>query len=387
MTEQQLPEGWQMVKFGDIAKHISKRVEPSETDLEIYVGLEHLDPDSLKIKRHGTPSDVEGQKLLVKKGQIIFGKRRAYQRKVAVADWDCICSAHAMVLEADPKNVIPEFLPFFMLSDDFMSRAISISEGSLSPTIKWKVLENQVFKIPKRHTQEKLVNVLKKIFEVESFIEETEICAQLVNELLSNELMVTQGSSAGWKLIKARDVCELITKGASPRWQGFEYTNNGALFVTSENVLHKEVDISSPKFIPHEFSEKNLKRSQLKRGDILVNIVGASIGRCALWDGSYEKANVNQAVALLRPTNAVDPRWLLAQFYSSRGQAYFGLNKVDNARPNLSLKSLSEFDFYLPPKEKQIQIMNAIDQLPKKELRQKRMSIREIFNSVVNSAE
>ncbi|WNK57682.1 restriction endonuclease subunit S [Pantoea agglomerans] len=387
MTEQQLPEGWQMVKFGDIAKHISKRVEPSETDLEIYVGLEHLDPDSLKIKRHGTPSDVEGQKLLVKKGQIIFGKRRAYQRKVAVADWDCICSAHAMVLEADPKNIIPEFLPFFMLSDDFMSRAISISEGSLSPTIKWKSLENQVFKIPRRHAQEKLLNVLKKIFEVESFIEETEICAQLVNELVSNDLMVTQGSSAGWKFIKARDVCELITKGASPRWQGFEYTNNGALFVTSENVLHKEVDISSPKFIPHEFSEKNLKRSQLKRGDILVNIVGASIGRCALWDGSYEKANVNQAVALLRPTNAVDPRWLLAQFYSSRGQAYFGLNKVDNARPNLSLKSLSEFEFYLPPKEKQIQIMNAIDQLPKKELRQKRMSIREIFNSVVNSAE
>ena len=79
MTEQQLPEGWQMVKFGDIAKHISKRVEPSETDLEIYVGLEHLDPDSLKIKRHGMPSDVEGQKLLVKRGQIIFGKRRAYQ--------------------------------------------------------------------------------------------------------------------------------------------------------------------------------------------------------------------------------------------------------------------------------------------------------------------
>ncbi|ECR6876217.1 restriction endonuclease subunit S, partial [Salmonella enterica] len=143
MTEQQLPEGWQMVKFGDIAKHISKRVEPSETDLEIYVGLEHLDPDSLKIKRHGTPSDVEGQKLLVKKGQIIFGKRRAYQRKVAVADWDCICSAHAMVLEANPKYVIPDFLPYFMQSSTFMDRAVAISEGSLSPTIKWKVLASQ----------------------------------------------------------------------------------------------------------------------------------------------------------------------------------------------------------------------------------------------------
>ncbi|MBJ5740386.1 restriction endonuclease subunit S, partial [Salmonella enterica subsp. enterica serovar Agona] len=136
MTEQQLPEGWQMVKFGDIAKHISKRVEPSETDLKIYVGLEHLDPDSLKIKRHGVPADVEGQKLLVKKGQIIFGKRRAYQRKVAVADWDCICSAHAMVLEENSKMVIPGFLPFFMQSDIFMNRAVAISEGSLSPTIK-----------------------------------------------------------------------------------------------------------------------------------------------------------------------------------------------------------------------------------------------------------
>ena len=130
MTKQQLPEGWQMVKFGDIAKHISKRVEPSETDLEIYVGLEHLDPDSLKIKRHGVPSDVEGQKLLVKKGQIIFCKRRAYQRKVAVADWDCICSTDAMVLEANPDNVIPEFLPFFMQSDEFVNRVIAHSEGS-----------------------------------------------------------------------------------------------------------------------------------------------------------------------------------------------------------------------------------------------------------------
>ncbi|HCR62339.1 MAG TPA: restriction endonuclease subunit S [Serratia liquefaciens] len=161
MTEQKLPEGWQMVKFGDIAKNISKRVEPSETDLEIYVGLEHLDPDSLKIKRHGVPSDVEGQKLLAKKGQIIFGKRRAYLRKVAVADWDCICSAHAMVLEANSAKVIPEFLPFFMQSDVFMSRAIAISEGSLSPTIKWKTLATQSFLFPDINHQEEMLKTLQ----------------------------------------------------------------------------------------------------------------------------------------------------------------------------------------------------------------------------------
>lgn len=171
MTEQQSAEGWQMVKFGDIAKHISKRVEPSKTDLEVYVGLEHLDPDNLKIKRHGVPSDVAGQKLLVKKGQIIFGKRRAYQRKVAVADCDCICSAHAMVLEANPDSVIPDFLPLFMQSDVFMNRAVTISEGSLSPTIKWKTLGNQSFPMPPFHEQRKLVSLSKKISSVSTSIE------------------------------------------------------------------------------------------------------------------------------------------------------------------------------------------------------------------------
>lgn len=384
MTEQKIPEGWQMVKFGDIAKHISKRVEPTETDLKVYVGLEHLDPDSLKIKRHGVPADVKGQKLLVKKGQIIFGKRRAYQRKVAVADWDCICSAHAMVLEANPENVIPNFLPYFMRSDEFMHRALAISEGSLSPTIKWKILANQDFLLPAKFTQERLLKALNKISEVESLIESVTISSKLVDNVLNNELLIKQGELNNWPIVKAGDVCELITKGASPRWQGFEYTPDGALFVTSENVLHKEIDIAAPKFIPHEFSEKNLKRSQLKKGDVLVNIVGASIGRCALWDGTYERANINQAVALLRPSNSVDPRWLLAQFYTSRGQAYFGLNKVDNARPNLSLKSLSEFKFYLPPMTIQVQIMDSIELIPKAELERKRKAVRDILNSTTN---
>ncbi|WP_273818422.1 restriction endonuclease subunit S [Providencia rettgeri] len=200
MTEQQIPKGWQMVKFGDIAKHISKRVEPSETDLEIYVGLEHLDPDSLKIKRHGVPSDVEGQKLLVRKGQVIFGKRRAYQRKVAVADWDCICSAHAMVLEANPENVIPGFLPFFMQSDVFMNRAVAISEGSLSPTIKWKVLAEQEFLFPLKEQQSVLLNLLTKIERNFIVLDTTldshgQLVETIINEVLLSPEKIKQSST------------------------------------------------------------------------------------------------------------------------------------------------------------------------------------------------
>ncbi len=131
--------------------------------MEHYVGLEHLDPDSLKIRRWGTPDDVEATKLMFKKGDIIFGRRRAYQRKLGIAEFDGICSAHAMVLRAKPDVVNPEFLPFFMQSDLFMNRAVEISVGSLSPTINWKTMAVQEFALPPTEEQIRIVGLLREI--------------------------------------------------------------------------------------------------------------------------------------------------------------------------------------------------------------------------------
>jgi hypothetical protein len=127
---------WKRLAFGEFAHSVNERVEPSQGGDEIYVGLEHLDPQDLHIRRWGKGSDVIGTKLRFRKGDLIFG-RRAYQRKLAVAEFDGICSAHAMVVRAKPDVVLPEFLPFLMMSDRFMNRAVEISVGSLSPTINW----------------------------------------------------------------------------------------------------------------------------------------------------------------------------------------------------------------------------------------------------------
>jgi len=122
--------------------------------------LEHLDPDSLRIRRWGEPTDVESTKLRFQPGDIIFGKRRVYQRKVAVADFEGICSAHAMVLRPKPGAVLADFLPFFMQSDLFMERALSISVGSLSPTINWTALATEEFLLPLIQEQARLVEAL-----------------------------------------------------------------------------------------------------------------------------------------------------------------------------------------------------------------------------------
>lgn len=94
------------MRFDEIAENIGDRVNPAESDAERYVGLEHLDSDSQKIRRWGTPGDVIGQKLAFREGDIIFGRRRAYQRKLAVADFDGICSAHALVVRATEDDLL-----------------------------------------------------------------------------------------------------------------------------------------------------------------------------------------------------------------------------------------------------------------------------------------
>jgi restriction endonuclease S subunit len=155
-----LPAGWRTLRFDEFAKSIVERVNPGEADEDIYVGLEHLDPESLKIQRWGTPADVVGEKLRFRAGDVIFGRRRFYQRKVAVAEFDGICSAHAMVLRARDDVMLQSFLPFFLQSQTFFQRAMQISVGSLSPTINWRALARQEFVVPPLDEQQRIAEIL-----------------------------------------------------------------------------------------------------------------------------------------------------------------------------------------------------------------------------------
>jgi len=152
-------KGWKRLPFGAFAESVNERAEPSDAAEEIYVGLDHLDPQDVHIRRWGKGSDVIGTKLRFRKGDLIFGRRRAYQRKLAVAEFDGICSAHAMVVRAKPDVVLPEFLPFLMMSDGFMKRAVEISVGSLSPTINWKTLKIEEFALPPLAQQQRIAEI------------------------------------------------------------------------------------------------------------------------------------------------------------------------------------------------------------------------------------
>ncbi len=188
--------GWKTYRFDEIAKNISERVDPNNTNLEVYIGLEHIDPESIHIKRTGTPDDVDGQKLRCYPGDVIFGRRRAYQRKAAIATTDGFCSAHALVLRANPEVIDPRLFPFFLHSDAFMHRAVDISVGSLSPTINWGTIKHQEFMLPPKDQQAKLaelflvmdkviVNEGKVLNKIEVF--EKKHLSKLINDLNSKD--------------------------------------------------------------------------------------------------------------------------------------------------------------------------------------------------------
>lgn len=150
-------------RFDDIAINSTEKKKPVESDKEHYLGLEHLDSGTFKVSRFGSEVAPIGDKLIMKKGDVLFGKRRAYQKKVAIAPFDGIFSAHGMVLRPKEDVIYKNFFPLFIASDYFLDAAIKISVGSLSPTINWRDLKELKFNLPELDEQKKLAEVLWQI--------------------------------------------------------------------------------------------------------------------------------------------------------------------------------------------------------------------------------
>jgi type I restriction enzyme M protein len=166
-----------------------------------------------------------------------------------------------------------------------------------------------------------------------------------------------------WPQKTVGEVSAKITKGSSPNWQGVEYTSEdkGILFITSENVGMGELLLTKPKYVEQRFNEIEPK-SILQKGDVLTNIVGASIGRTAIFDRDVV-ANINQAVCLIRPdTDAADSRYLMYVLNSPEFIQKLLGNSVENARANVSMGVLGSLTVPVPDLETQRTIVAQIEE-------------------------
>lgn len=197
-------------KFSDLAYDITDKKMPEPGDERTYIGLEHLDSGSLAVTRWGGEIELKGQKLVMKKGDILFGRRNTYLRRAAIAPHDGIFSAHGMIFRPKIEVIDPDYFPFFIASDYFMNAAIRISVGSLSPTVNWKTLKELEFDIPTLEQQRESAKILKVANELK---ESYQALLLKTDDLVKSQFIEMFGrpgyDDKGWGLTTLGECCEL----------------------------------------------------------------------------------------------------------------------------------------------------------------------------------
>lgn len=147
-----------MVYFGDIAEERRETIKTKPENCPI-VGLEHITPGDIRLSDWDTGVENTFTKAF-RKGDILFGRRRAYLKKAAVAPFDGICSGDITTIKAKEDKILPELLPFIVQNDAFFDFAVGKSAGSLSPRVKWEHLKTYQLNLPSMEEQKRLVKIL-----------------------------------------------------------------------------------------------------------------------------------------------------------------------------------------------------------------------------------
>jgi type I restriction enzyme, S subunit len=379
MSNNVLPDGWKIYRFGEIADNIRDVTPvPNESGYERFVGGDHLDSGSLKISRYGSTSDVHAQKLLFKEGHILFGKRNAYLRKVAYADFDGVCSAHMLVLQPKTEVVAPEFFPFFMQTDTFWETALMISEGSMSPTIKWKILSNQEFALPPMNEQRRsaellwaVEDVINSYLDAEQSFESCQrvMTAKLVRAGIGHEAFIQTSLGhlpSTWEIVQLQDVAEVIyglTVNKDRRKIPTEMP-----YLRVANVWRDQLNLLEVKSIGATTDDE--ERYALQTEDVLVVEGHADvneIGRAAIWQNELDLCLHQNHILRVRCNQAVLPYYVLAFLNSPRGKSYFRrMAKSTSGLNTINSTVLKKMPIPLPPISEQEEIVKTTNRFKDK---------------------
>lgn len=168
--------------------------------------------------------------------------------------------------------------------------------------------------------------------------------------------------TSNYKLVRLSDISTLITSGITPKSGGDEYTDpeHGVAFIRSGNIdIMGEVDFDNLLYIKREIHDTRMKSSKVQKGDIMIAIVGATIGQVGIYHSAYE-ANINQAIALVRLKKGYNPEYIKEVVKSSIGQLNLDRLKRPVARANINLEEISSMLIPVPEIEIQNEIVKSI---------------------------
>lgn len=369
-----LPKGWRMVRFGDVVRDVNEvERDPIGAGLERFVGMEHIEPENLHLKTWGNLADdqVSFTKRF-RKGQVLFGKRRAYQRKVAVAEFDGICSSDILTFEPKDDELVPELLPFIVQSNGFFEYALGTSSGSLSPRTRWSQLKDYEFRLPPIDEQRRIAEILVAANEVVKTKRRLLEASSEAKEVLSAHLVLKGVRPAQVKDTPcgeipnnwdARRLPEIVRDDAPITYgivQPGEFDSNGVLMILGGDFTNGWVDKSTMFRVKPELHAK-YRRSFMSPGDIIMCIVGATTGAVAIVPDWREEANLTQTSARIGCNNdQVLSEFGLAYLRSSVGQGFVKKFLTGSAQPRINIGDFASFWIPVPPLSEQRQIVDIL---------------------------
>lgn len=292
------------VLLGDVA-HEHKETCKGSKDGYPIVGLEHLIPEEITLTTWDEGRENTFTKMF-RKGNVLFGRRRAYLKKAAVAPFDGICSGDITVIEADPDKIFPELLPFIIQNDDLFDFAVGKSAGSLSPRVKWEHLKNYEFELPDMDKQKELAELLWAIEDTKKSYQEL-IAA--TDELVKSQFMVQFGNHMREHL--GNYIEQVRGVSYKPKDLGSELDDQHITLLRANNVNGGKINFDEVQFVD---KGKVSDVQVIRDGDILMCASSGSlehVGKAALCrlTGEY---TFGAFCKIIRPTGGLRSEYIVS---------------------------------------------------------------------------
>ena len=357
MSNNKLPDGWTRVKFGDIARNVNENSRDLAADvLDRVVGLDHLDPGSLRLTRWDDHADLPDGTTFTRKfepGQVLFGKRRAYQRKVAVPDFEGVCSGDILVFEPADERLLTEFLPYLVQSDGFFDHALGTSAGSLSPRTKWAELAKYEFALPPIDEQRRIVETLAAVEELESSYLEVRDSSHAVGSALLKRSASTSLTE------RVEDLVTEIRAGSTPRRSEPGYYEGTIPWLKSGEVDSGRISHTAECVTDRALAETPIWLMPV--GTVVVAMYGD--GKTAGSVGILETPMVcNQAVlGLVADRTRVLPDYLY--WVLRRQKEALRNQRAGSSQGNLNKEIVGNFRIPVPPISDQEQLLAEVSRV------------------------
>ena len=303
------------VLLGDVAVEHKETCKGSKDGYPI-VGLEHLIPEEITLTAWDEGSENTFSKMF-RKGNVLFGRRRAYLKKAAVAPFDGICSGDITVIEAKPDRILPELLPFIIQNDDLFDFAVGKSAGSLSPRVKWEHLKNYEFKLPDMEKQKELAELL---WAMDNTKKSYQKLIAATDELVKSQFM-EQFSD-----VKKRETLEALSINGPQN--GFYRKADGSVpnthIVKMKELFANECIADETSFDMVNMTPNEQKRFELTPDDLLFgrrSLVVEGAGKCRrVGDITLPLAFESSLLRITLDTERVLPRFVQAWFDTDEGR-------------------------------------------------------------------